>query len=312
MTWRRILRRLRRDWPGKLAAIAAALVLWWVASTNPDTTAQRSLLVPLQVTGAAEDEVTVGVPARVEVVVTGGSERMERLSARDIEAVLDLSGASGEFSRRIEARAPTALRVERVVPDEVIGRLEAMRRAEFLVRPRVEPAPAGEVFATVHVTPERAVVEARDPVLADVDGVVAWRPGDAPTGGEAVLLAVDAGGRPVAETHVVPEVATLEVVREPRWARSLVAVSVTPPSDPRVRIEGVTPGEVELIGPVGAADEVETVDGRVPDATAMLPPGRYDLPVRLALPDGVVAAGSVTAQVRVSPDVAPPGVMRGP
>jgi hypothetical protein len=181
-----------------------------------------------------------------------------------------------------------------------------------LERPRAGPAQDDEVFTAVRVTPERAVVEARGPVLERVEGVVAWRPGEASAGGEAVLVAVDAEGRPVAETHVVPEVATLEVTPEPRWVRSLVAVSVTPVGDPRVRIEGVTPAEVALLGPVGATGEVETVDGRVPDATVSLPPGRYDLPVRLALPDGVVAAGSVTAQVRVSPAEAPPGVMRGP
>lgn len=297
--WRRTWRRVRRHWPGKIAAVLAALVVWWVASGEPVATTQRSLLVPLEVIGAGADEVAVGVPQRVEVVITGPSERMDRLRAADVDAVLELSDVDGEFSRAIETRVPQTLRVTRVVPAEVIGRLEAVRRAEFPVEPRVAPGAPGTVLTGVALDPESVAVEARDPVLAMVAAVIAPVPALAGDEASAVLVAIDEAGRPVVEARVVPPVAQVTLMRDPRLERVVRPVTATTDEGVAATVESVLPTQVTLIGPPEILSGLPAVPASVPDVTSALAPGRYDLPLRLDLPEGVAALESVVATVRV-------------
>jgi YbbR domain-containing protein len=299
--WRIAWRRVRRDWPGKVGAVAAALVLWWVATSDTGVTVQRSVLVPLAVTGAEADEVAVGVPARVEVVISGPADRMERLRSDDVEAILQLEGVDGEFERQVEARVPQALRVVRVVPGEVIGRLEAVRSARFDVVPHLAPLSGERVATDLSVEPAEATVEARDPVLAQVAAVRASARIGADDEAEAILVPVDGDGRPVPEARVVPERAVVRAETHVHLVRATRPVRVEPPGDGRVRVEAVTPGEVDVVGPRARLDGLAEVVGEVPGATGALPAGRYDLPVRLTLPDGVAVAPPVRATVRVAP-----------
>ena len=295
------MRRVRRDWPGKLAVVLAAFVIWWVASSDPVATTQRSLLVPLEVVGAGEDEVAVGVPTRVEVVITGPSERMDRLRASDVDAVLQLNDVDGEFERSIETRVPQTLRVTRVVPTAVAGRLEAVRRAEFAVEPRVAPSADGRILTDLSLDPETVSVEARDPVLALVTAVIAPVPEVAADEAASVLIPIDAEGRPVPEARVVPETARVALTREPRLASVVRPVSLTPIDHAGATVESILPSQVTLIGPPAVLSDLPAVPATVPDVTASLSEGRYDLPVRLDLPEGIAAAPSVVATVRVAP-----------
>lgn len=299
--WGIAWRRVRRDWPGKVGAVAAALVLWWVATSDTSVTVQRSLLVPLAVTGAEADEVAVGVPARVEVLISGPADRMERLRSDAVEATLQLEGVDGEFERQVEARAPRALRVIRVVPGEVIGRLEAVRSARFDVVPHLAPLSGERVATGLSVDPAEATVEARDPVLAQVTAVRASARIGTDGEAEAILVPVDEEGRPVSEARVVPERAVVRAETHVLLVRATRPVRVEPPADSRVRVEAVTPTEVDLVGPAARLEGVAEVVGEVPGATGALQPGRYDLPVRLTLPDGVAVAPPVRATVRVAP-----------
>lgn len=311
--WWRAWRSLRRDWPAKVGAVAAALIVWWVASSDPASTAQRSLLVPLEVVGAAADEVAVGVPARVEVVISGPGDRMDRLRADDVDAVLDLEGVDGEFARDVEARVPTALRLIRVVPGEVIGRLEAVRALQFEVVPYLAPLAEGIVPSSVSIEPATVTVEARDPVLEIVDAVLAPFDGGVDGASRAVLVPVDADGRPVAEARVVPETARVTVETTAIRQRAVRPIALAPPDDPRLAVEAVTPSQLALVGPADLLADIDAVAAEVPDATASLPVGRYDLPVRLALPDGVAAEDGVVATIRVrAADEVAPGAEAAP
>jgi len=300
LSWVRVRRSLRRDWQGKLGAIAAALVLWWVASSDPGTTAQRSLLVPLEVVGAEVDEVPVGVPARVEVVISGPADRMDRLRADDVDAEIDLTGVDGEFARNVEARVPTALRLIRVVPAQVIGRLEAVRAATFEIVPLIAPLGDERVATAVRSDPASATVEARDPVLSQVASVLApARPADA-SAVVVELVAVDAQGRPVPEARVVPPAARVTFDAEPLRLRVVRPVAVVSRAGAAVSIESVTPTQIGLIGSAQALADLPVVRGSVPDATSSLPPGRYDLPARLELPEDVSPLGDVVVTVRIA------------
>ena len=299
-SWARAWRSVRRDWPGKLGAIAAALVLWWVASSDPGATAQRSLLVPLEVVGAEADEVPVGVPARVEVVISGPADRMDRLRADDVDAEIDLTGVDGEFARDVEARVPTALRLIRVVPAQVIGRLEAVRAATFEIVPLIAPLGDERVAIAVRTDPASATVEARDPILNQVASVLALaRPGEA-SSVAVELVAVDAEGRPVPEARVVPPTARVTFDAEPRRHRVVRPVAIASPAAATVSIETVAPTQIGVIGPAEALAELPVVRGSVPDATSSLPPGRYDLPARLELPPDVSPVDEVVVTVRIA------------
>lgn len=299
-----MLRRARRDWPGKAIAVVAALVVWWVASGEPVAMTQRSLLVPLEVVGAGEDEVAVGVPQRVEVLISGPSDRMDRLRAADVDAFLELGDVDGEFARAIEARVPQSLEVVRVVPAEVIGRLEAVRRAEFTVAPRVAPASDGRVLTGVSVEPETVAVEARDPVLALVAAVIAPVPPESSDSTTAVLVPIDEHGQPVSEARVVPETVRVELARDQRLERVVRPVAPAVGGGERTTVEAIVPTQVTLIGPPDLLADLPAVPGTVPDVTTSLPPGRYDLPLRLDLPDGVAAVEAVTATVSIAAELA--------
>lgn len=296
---RDVLLRLRRDWPGKVGAVVVACVLWFVATSDPESTAQRSLLVPLEVTGAEANEVAVGVPSRVEVVVSGPSERMNRLESDEVDAFLDLTDVDGEFAQTVDARVPASLRLVGVVPSEVIGRLEAVRSRELPIRVTVASASDDQTVASVRVEPERATVEARDLVLEQVDAVVAARIAIDEAVQSVVLVAVDSDGVPIPEARVVPPRAAVEITLERRNTVVTRPVVVTPPSSELITIESVVPAVVALVGPPGRLDAIVEVSGRVPGATSSLPSGRYDLPVRLDLPPDVASRDQVLATVLI-------------
>ncbi|MDR9391076.1 MAG: CdaR family protein [Trueperaceae bacterium] len=313
-SWRRAWRRARRDAPAKVAAVVAALGLWWVATNDPGTTVQRSLLVPLRVDGAAADEVAVGVPDRVEVVVSGPSERMDRLDADDVDASLDLTGVDGAFAADVEARVPQALRVVRVVPAEVIGRLEAVRRATFDVGV-VLPAASGDADAAWRVAslaPATVIVEARDPVLADVDAVVAvLRDGDAArravdAPAPVPLVALDADARPVVGARLSPTDARLRVRADVPWRSVRREVRVLPLPE-GVRLVELATAEATVVAPLPTLADLPDLPAAVPEATAAWPPGTYDVTLVPDAPDDVAVATPLRATVRIGADDAPAG-----
>lgn len=300
-SWREAFRRARSDWPGKLAAVLAAGVIWWVASNDAGVTVQRSLLVPLEVTGAETDEVAVGVPARVEVVVSGPSDRMARLEADDVDALLDVADVDGEFARQIDARVPTSLRLVGVVPAEVIGRLEAVRSRELPVQVALALDGADGAVEELTVEPARATVAARGAVLAQVARIVASRIDLGGGASDVVLVPVDADGAPVIEARVVPERARVTVRLAPRSVVAERPLILDDPDAPGVSVESFRPSVLELVGPAERLAAIAQVVGRVPDATGSLPTGRYDLPVLVRLPPDVAARGGATATVVVLP-----------
>ncbi len=313
-SWRRAWRRARRDAPAKVAAVGVALGLWWVATNDPGTTVQRSLLVPLAVDGVAADEVAVGVPARVEVVVTGPSDRMDRLDAGDVDASLDVTGVDGPFAADVEARVPAALRVVRVVPAEVIGRLEAVRRATFDVAALLPSTPDGADVAwrVATLAPARAVVEARDPVLADVDAVVAvLRDADAAdraVAGDArvPLVALDVDGRPVAGARISPTDARVRLAADDLRQATQREVRLVPLPE-GVRLVALATPDATVVGPAAALAALPDLPAAVPDATATWPAGTYDVVLVPDAPSGVAVATPLRATIRIGADPAPEG-----
>lgn len=299
--WRpgiRLWRRVTRHWPTKLATLLIASLLSLYASTDPTTTTQRSLLVPLSVEGVGEDQVVVGVPEVVEVAVSGPGTRVDRLRAEELRAVLELGGLDGEFARTVETAAPRALEVVRVVPSEVIGRIESLRRRDLPVDPVVRNA--GAPLERLVSDPERVTVEGRTPLIDRVARVLAPVPGREGEH-EAVLIPVDGNGEPVPEVRTVPVRASVRVSLAGTRTRKELAVEVAPPED--VELDAFSPSQetVTAEGPTAVMEGLERVTGTVGNATDSLPPGRYTLPVRLDLPPDVAVFGVPTVELEIAP-----------
>jgi YbbR domain-containing protein len=303
-TLRRWWDRLRHNGPSKLGALFVALFIWTVVATDETTTAQRSLLVPLVVEGLEADRVAVGLPEFVEITVSGVSSRVDRLRPESFDAVLDLTSVVGTFQLDVSVAPPQGIRLERVVPSEVIGELEPVTSVEVPVRVSVAGALGPDERLAADATPAVARVRGRAAVVAQVAAVVAPVAAEqARTDASAAVVpfAVDATGRPVLDVAITPEQVTVAMAVEavrverrlPLRVASVVASGWSQVED--------APADVRVTGSASALAALEAIDATVDLPTEPPAPGRYTRPLDLALPDGVFALEAPTASLRYAP-----------
>lgn len=323
---RRLLARALDNWPPKLGALLLAALLWWFVATNDTGTTQRTLLVPITVEGVGAERVAVGLPETVAVDVTGDSVRVDRLRPESIEAVLDLSRVEGEFQEEIAVQPPRGVTLLRVNPSEVIGSIASLTSASVPLEAVFvggadasagipagatagDPgdnggAPDGSGSTVFHAVVEPAVVTVRGrrELVEEVERALVAVP--AAAGVHRVRpFALDAANSPLRELQVTPDSVSVSVSGEARLGRKRVPVELAPSSDPALALAGLAPDTVTLLGPVSQLAAIERVQARVELPTRTLPPGRYTLPVRLELPDGVAATEvpSVTVELADAP-----------
>jgi YbbR domain-containing protein len=292
-----LVSRLLQNGPRKLGALAVALMVWMFVESDTTTTAQRSLLVPIVVEGVTSDQVVVGLPQVAEVTVSGPTTRVDRLRPDVLEAVLDLSGVTGDFQVQVSVAPPQGIVLERVVPSDIIGIVESVARAEVPVVPALLGDLGADQRARIAVTPALAQVRGRAAVVAGVMAVVVPLPvGSAIAGSSQVVAgyAVDRNGLPLAEVSVEPVLFTLEWGLEAVWALRRVPLDVVPVTASGWSIEGAAPFEVALFGPPATLATLTAVVADVDLPTDEVPAGRYTRPLNLRLPVDVVAAETPT------------------
>jgi YbbR domain-containing protein len=303
MTYRALLHRLAHQWPRKVAAVLLAFLMWIFVSTAETGTAQRSLLVPITTLGNTPDQVVVGLPPFAEVTVSGPTNRVDRLRPESIEAVIDLTGRSGDFQAPVVVTPPQGVVLERVNPNEVLGILERVTSKQVPVQVvYLGTAPADVRLRSVP-EPDVVTVRGRAPRLERVAQVIVAVD---PEGGEDVVApyAADAAGRPVDEVTVAPASVTVTTAAEPVLVRREVALELEAPGHPRV-LEAVLDRETAVVaGPPTVVGAIATLTASVDLPTEGPPGGRYTLPVTLATPDGVVNVSEVTATVEFAPEPA--------
>jgi len=287
-----LLKRLAQNWPSKLGALLIAFVIWLFVTSSATTTTQRSLVLPLVIEGIDEDEAAVGLPEFVEVSVSGPSARIDRLRPDMLRATLDLTDIDGEFERPVVVQSPQEIRLLRVEPADVIGFVETESRRPVAVVPGVTGSlPDGRLLA-VTVEPAQVTMIGRSQVLDNVARVVALAP---VAGGDADPLALDGSGVPVADVRFEPARVTVNVTQREALVSREVAVELTPPAAAGLVAVTLERNTARVAGPVAALATLERVQGTVQPPTGDVAPGRYTLPVRLDLPNGVVALDTVTA-----------------
>ncbi len=287
--------RLLRNWPSKLAALLVALFFWTIVTSSSTNTTQRSFLVDLEVDGVEASTVAVGVPATVEVSVSGLSSRVDRLRADQLRATLDLSDAATDFERRIQVQTPPDIRLLQVTPSDVIGFLEQVVRRAMPVEVALlgDPPPAVELDSSAE--PATVSMQGRSQILDEVARVVALAPA---RGGDVELLALDTRGHPVSEVTFDPPSVTVTFTRTDLLRTKVVPLAFTPPAALTPQSVTLSAETVTLAGTPEALAAIESVAGTVDPPTEERAGGRYTLSVHLTLPSGVVALSVPTATLQ--------------
>lgn len=287
--------RLVRNWPRKLVALLAAAGFWWLVTTTTTTISQRTLSVNLEIIGVETEELAVGVPNYVDVSVSGPGPRIDRLTPDQLRATLDLAGVSGEFDSQVAVQVPPDLKLQGVSPSSVIGFMETEAQRSVPVEVAVAGAPPDGVSIKTAPTPSQVVLTGRQQQLAAVERAVAF---SSPAGGTATVIPLGANDRPVEGVTVVPSTVEVSVgSREVLYTTDLL-VRFEPPTAAALVNATLSRPTVTVAGPPEVLMTLEEVVGTVEPLTGEVAPGRYTLPVRLALPDGVVALEAPTATLQ--------------
>jgi len=295
-TLKALLQRLTRNWVPKAGSLVIAFLIWLFVTSSSASLTERSMFLPLQVDGVEEGFVPVGLPPTVAVSVSGPSLRVDRLTPDMLRASLDLTGASGEFTEDVRVQAPQDIRVLRVEPAEVIGFLETITTSTVAVTVALTGDPPAGVLVEAEAEPAAVTLTGRSQVLDRVARVLAFAP--AVGGGVARLVAVDAAGVPVPDVEFAPASVTVSVSTRPALVTREVVVELSAPSGPEVGAVTLNEPRVTVAGPPDVLAGLSSVPGTVDAPTGPLDPGRYTLPVRLALPEGVVAMQTPTATLQ--------------
>lgn len=294
-----LLRRLVKNWPRKLVILLVATGLWWLIGSTTTTITQRSFVIPLTVEGVEGQDLAVGVPNVVDVSVSGPGPRIDRLRPDQLIATLDLTGASGDFDRRVEVQTPSEVRLQSVAPSNVIGFLESIAERRMPVEVAMTGSAPDGLLVRSAPSPGEVMLTGRQQQLAKVIRVLAVAELG---GGDAPVLALDGAGAPVEGVMVAPS--TVEIMTSSREVlyKAEVVVELERPSSAAVVSATLTRPTATVAGPPELLAELSTARGVVELPTGEPEPGSYTLPVRLELPAGVLALAGPEATVQFIAD----------
>src|SRR5690606_2881582 len=176
------------------------------------------------------------------------------------------------------------IRVLRIEPAEVIGFVETITTSTVAVTVALTGSPPAGTLVEATPSPAAVTLTGRSQVLDRVARVLAVAP--AVRGGVARLVAFE------------PDTVTVAVTTARALVTREVAVDLSPPDGPQVGAVTLNDPAVTVAGPPDVLAGLESVPGTVDVPTGPVDPGRYTLPVRLALPEGVVAMQDPTATVQ--------------
>jgi YbbR domain-containing protein len=299
-----IVRGLINNAPRKLGALLLAVLVWIVVTTDNETIAQRSLLVPIAVDGVSAEAVVVGLPQFAEVAISGPAARVDRLRPENIEAILDLTGVAGDFQVQVVVAPPQGISLERVVPNEVIGIVEAVVRTRVPVIASVMGELGPDLRGRLSVSPESAEVSGRAALVARAAAIAVPIPVselERGNGLNAAGFVVDANGRPLPDVSIDVGAFSLSWDLEPVWLTKRLPLSLAPLASDRWDDLGGAPESVLVVGLASRVAELEVLVADVELPTGERDEGRYTLVLRPRLPEAVVIAEPVTLSARYTP-----------
>jgi len=287
---RPVLLRVLHNLPQKLGALVAAVVLWLAATSDRQTTVERSFEVRLVAVGEAASRRALDLPPTVRVTLAGARDRLEEVGDRLIEATVDVRGLEdGPFTAEVRVNPPANTRVARTDPREVSGVLDAVIARELEVRVVTIDAP-GDRLVRLLASPRVATATGPATRLAGVAYALALAPPELAAGGEPVLARltpVGLDGRPVDGVSLKPE-----EVRVSRTDTSVLAEKVVPVDladlggGYSLRGAVLRPVRVRVAGPPEAVSQLDRLTARL---VGPIVPGPLVAQTQLVLPSGVSA-----------------------
>ena len=274
----------------KLLSIVLAALMWLLVAG--ERIVERSMRIPLEFTNLSDQLELVGeTPTVVDVRVRGSSGALNRVTAGELVAMIDLSSArQGQrlFNvRGSDVRTPFGVEVVQVSPSSLPMRFERSASKVVRIVPAVDGQPA-DGFATGRATSDPSTVEIVGPESA-VRSL---------TEATTEPVSVEDASEDVVETVTVGVADPAVRLREPLNARvtvSVAAVSVEWSVNVAVQVHNAARGGAETSPPR------VTVQARGPQGAAMPDPdaftvsvdvgglrrGQYELPVTVVPPAGV-------------------------
>ncbi len=297
------------NWPLKLGALGLAAFMWYFVNLSDTDVSQGTFTVPVAVEGVSPDQVPSGVPETIEVIVSGPSRGVNRLTPERLDATLDLSGVSGAFQRPILVSVPQDIDILNRIPSEAVGTVETVVTKTVPVE--VGLLGGGDGLLVPSYSPTTATVRGRSSVLERVARALATVQPEAGEQ-EVALYTVTETGKPVSDPmlSVDPANLTVSLSEAPILYTKDLALQVPVPDAAPFSLSSfaLSQDSLRVAGPKETLDTLSEVGGSVQLDTGGLAAGEYTLQVSPQLPDGVAALETVSAQLTLEPSP-PPGDM---
>ncbi len=306
----RALRRIVRNWPLKLGAVALATVLYagLVVSQNARLVSVRVPIEPIGQPGGAF--LLEALPAVTSIRFYAPADVASRIGSADFRALVDL--------RDVSPTAGGVPQTEPVVLESLDERVRIIDYEPRMVTVRLDPVedkvvpvevqqgsiPSGLEVSDPQVEPDEVRVRGPSSLVARVVRAIATVPND-PTAidvdQDVDVVPVDERNEPVAPVDVEParvririHVGTLAVTRSVPVQVNYTGV---PAPGYSVRQAAATPVAVTILGPAGTVGGVRAI----PTGTVDLAGRSTTLTttVELVPPEGVTILGETSVQVRI-------------
>lgn len=295
-----LLRKVLHNWPQKLGALIAAVLLWLFVTTDESNIiqSQRSFFVPLVVEGLSNSQVATGIPDIVEVTLSGPSNRIDALRTESIDAFLDLRNAQQDFRQRVRVFPPQGLQLVRSNPAEVIGLIETKVNRDVPVQIALLGERPADSLPIVLAQPNQVTATGRAQHVERVAAAIATvRVFEEET--SVQLYAADAEGQPVANVSLIPNRTTLRLDEENILHVRDVPILLDMPDISPWEVREVSLSQ-ERLQVAGAADTIRALE-RI-TAPLDIPKrleGNYTLTLEPILPEGVRALETLRVTFRL-------------
>lgn len=295
MSSRDFLSRIASNWPVKILAVVAAIILH--LSYRIGNLEERFFSVPL-VIEVSESFVPVGnIPRSVRITVRGTADEVFLLLENDIEAYVDLTdhAREGQFRvpvlvRKRGTAANTELELE-VDPLEVTVTQEQRVVRSVDIAPSISGFPA-EGFELAEYSIEPTSIEIEGPRSA-VEPVENATTDEIDLTGRAedftirLRSYIDAERASIVGSDVVEFTGSIEPVIIARFFDAITIAPVRIPDGITVAL-GMGSGSVRVRGAFSVMDGLTARDLRLRvDCSSMEGPGSFELPIEIITPDGV-------------------------
>jgi YbbR domain-containing protein len=296
-----------------LLALFLAILVWVVAANEENPIQERTLPQPVAIEFVKPDGMILHEPFvdRVEVSILAPLDVWERLNARQVHVVADLTGllpGTQEVPLAARVEGAAAAKIARVVPDVITVNLEnsATRQAPVDLEITGEPAVGYEAETPV-VSESFASVSGPASAVGRVSRVearLALEGLKRDFNGSVTLSPIDPDGNLVSDVTVSPEAVQVRVPVTQKQGFREVAVKVVITGEVAAGYQVTNISVAPAILTVGSGDPrlVQQMPGFVTTQPLDISGATDDIvrPLPLELPAGITAIGQPTVLVQVS------------